>query len=322
MFIDKLTIHAKAGNGGNGVAQWRHEKNREFGGPSGGNGGKGGSIYALATHNLHLLSKYRNKKEFEAENGSDGKRNSLHGANGKDLDILLPIGSIITDKKTGEVIRLEKEGDRVLLLQGGRGGYGNEHFKSPTNQRPKETTNGKAGRKADLIFEVELVADIGLLGLPNAGKTSLLNALTRANAKVGDYPFTTLEPNLGEFYGIIISDIPGLIEGAAQGKGLGHKFLKHVRKTTLLLHLVSLENENIVEAYKTIRKELKDFDKTLLKKKEIVVLTKTDIVNDKKKIMNSIKAMQKITPFITTLSLYDDTSIKELQDLLIKEIAK
>jgi len=322
MFIDELTIHVKAGNGGNGVVRWRHEKGREFGGPSGGDGGRGGNVYAISARNLNLLSRYRTKKKLEAQRGFDGKKNSLHGADGEDLDILLPVGSIITNKETGEVFRLEKEGDRALLLKGGKGGFGNEHFKSSTNQTPKETTDGRLGGETDFFFEVELIADIGLIGFPNAGKTSLLNALTRAKGKIGDYPFTTIEPSLGEFYGYIISDIPGLIEGAAKGKGLGHKFLRHIRRTKILVHLISLENEDIVATYKTIRKELGEFDKELLEKKEIVVLTKTDIVSDKGKIDKIVKKMEKNASIVTSLSLYDDSSIKELKELLLKEIAK
>ena len=185
-----------------------------------------------------------------------------------------------------------------------------------------KATNGKRGGEADFLFEVELIADIGLIGLPNAGKTSLLNELTRAKGKIGGYPFTTIEPHLGEFYGYIISDIPGLIEGAAQGKGLGHKFLRHIRRTTILVHLVSLENEDIVKTYKIIRKELEEFDKTLLEKKEIVLLTKTDVIEDKKKLDSIIKDMKKIVSEVKTISLYDNDSIKEFRDFLIKELKK
>ncbi|MEK7589991.1 MAG: GTPase ObgE [Patescibacteria group bacterium] len=321
MFIDELTIHAKAGNGGNGVERWLHVKDKEFGGPSGGDGGRGGNVYAVGARNLNLLAKYRNKKEFNAENGEAGGNKSLHGAGGKDLDILLPIGSIVTDKQTEEKIFLQKEGERVLLLKGGNGGYGNEHFKSSTNQNPTEFTKGKPGEEADFFIEVEIIADIGLIGLPNAGKSSLLNELTSANAKIGDYPFTTLEPNLGEYFGYIISDIPGLIEGAAEGKGLGHKFLRHIRRTKILAHLISLENEDIVETYKTVRKELEIFDKELLEKKEIVVLTKTDLIEDKKKLEKIVKKIKKLNPNIATLTLYDNNVVKIFKDLLTKELS-
>lgn len=321
MFIDELTIHAKAGRGGDGVVRWLHEKNKEFGGPSGGDGGRGGNVYALGARNFNLLARYRNKKEFRAEDAESGKSNSLHGADGEDLEILLPIGSIITNKQTGEKIFLQKENEKVLLLKGGKGGYGNEHFKSSTNQNPREFTEGKPGEEADFYIEVELIADIGLIGLPNAGKSSLLNALTSARAKVGDYPFTTLEPNLGEYFGYIISDIPGLIEGAAEGKGLGHKFLRHIRRTRMLIHLISLENEDVVKAYKTVRKELGKFDKELLAKKEIVALTKTDLIDDKGKLSEIVKKMKKINPNVMTLTLYDDESIKIFSDSLFKQIS-
>jgi GTPase len=320
MFVDELTIHAKAGKGGDGVERWLHMKDKEFGGPSGGDGGRGGSVYAVGARNLNLLAKYRNKKQFDAENGRAGGNRSLHGANGKDLDILLPIGSVLTNKKTGEKIFLQKEGEKILLLKGGNGGYGNEHFKSSVNQNPKETTPGKLGGKADFFIEVEIIADIGLIGLPNAGKSSLLNALTSAHAKIGDYPFTTLEPNLGEYFGYIISDIPGLIEGASSGKGLGHKFLRHIKRTKILAHLVSLENEDVVETYKTVRKELGEFDKELLEKKEIIVLTKTDLIEDKKIIEKIIKKIQKLNKNVITLTLYDNESIKIFGDFLTKEL--
>ncbi len=321
-FVDEITIHMAAGAGGDGVVRWRHEKHREFGGPSGGDGGNGGNIYAVAVRDIHLLSKYRTKKEFIAEKGKDGAKNNFHGADGKDLDVLLPTGSIITNTITGEKFSFKKEGDRVLILTGGKGGRGNESFKSSTNRSPKEFTLGEPGSEAEFFIEVELIADIGFIGLPNAGKTSLLNALTHAKGKVGAYPFTTLEPNLGEFYGYIISDIPGLIEGAAKGKGLGHKFLRHVRRTKILVHLISLENESTVKAYRTIRKELKSFDAKLLEKKEIILLSKTDVINDKKEVEKVVKKMKKITPAVYTISLYDDEAIKKVQDLLIKELGK
>src|SRR3989338_151294 len=318
MFVDELTIHIRAGKGGDGVVRWLHEKDKEFGGPSGGDGGRGGNVFAVSTRNLNLLARYRHKKEFYAENAENGKNNSLHGANGRDFKILFPVGSIITNKQTGEKIYLNKEDEKKILLKGGNGGYGNEHFKSSTNRRPKEFTKGKLGEEEDFYIEVELIADIGLIGLPNAGKTSILNELTNTRGKFGDYPFTTLEPNLGEYFGHIISDIPGLIEGAAEGKGLGHKFLRHIRRVKILAHLISLENKDLAEAYKTIRKELGQFDRELLDKKEIIVLTKIDLIKDEKIIEKIIKKIQKINPNTIAVTIYDNNFVKKFKDFLSK----
>ena len=320
VFIDELKIYVSAGKGGDGVVRWHHEKWKEFGGPSGGNGGRGGNVYACAVRDVHLLSRYRAEKKFLAADGEDGKSKKLHGSNGKDLTINLPIGSIITNLKTNEKNSFTEDGERILLLHGGFGGRGNHSFKSSTNQSPKEFTPGKEGEDAEFFIEIELIADIGFIGLPNAGKTSLLNTLTRAKGKIGDYPFTTLEPNLGEFHGYIISDIPGLIEGAAIGKGLGHKFLRHVKRTKILVHLISLENNNPAKAYETIREELKQYDHELSLKKEIVVLTKTDLIDDTAYIEKVVEKMKKNVRTVSTVSLYDDETVKELQDLLLKEV--
>ncbi|MCR4283960.1 MAG: GTPase ObgE [Parcubacteria group bacterium] len=321
-FIDEMKIHMEAGRGGDGVVRWRHEKGKEFAGPAGGNGGRGGSVYAVAIRDVHILSRYRAKKEFKAERGQDGGSDSLFGVAGKDLEILLPVGSIITNLKTGKKISLQEEGEKVLLLKGGNGGKGNEVYKSSVNRSPKNWTPGKQGEEADFFIEIELIADIGLIGLPNAGKTSLLNSLTSAKGKIGDYPFTTLEPNLGECFGYIISDIPGLIEGASLGKGLGHKFLRHIKRTKMLVHLISLENDNPVKTYQTVRKELKEYDPELMTKKEVVVLTKTDIINDSVYIKKIIAKMKKINPKVFTVSLYDDDKVKELKETLLKEVSE
>ena len=213
--IDELTLHIKAGKGGDGVVRWIHEKFKEFGGPGGGDGGRGGSVYAHAVRDSWLLARYRNTKEFVGKDGEDGGNHLCKGSDGEELVIDFPVGSIIKNLDTGEEVRLEEEGQKVLLLKGGNGGLGNDHFKGSTNQQPKQQTDGKPGEEADFYIEVELIAEAGFIGLPNAGKSSLLNALTRANVKVGNYEFTTLEPNLGDLYGHILADIPGLIEGAS-----------------------------------------------------------------------------------------------------------
>lgn len=320
-FVDELTIHISAGKGGDGVYRMRHEKGKEFAGPSGGDGGKGGSVYAVGSRDLGLLFKYRHEKAFKAQNGEAGKKDSLHGANGEDLVIKFPIGSILTNKKTGVVTQILTENKPVLLLKGGDGGFGNEHFKSAINQSPTKTTPGYPAEEAEFYIELQLVVDVGFIGFPNAGKSSLLNELTNASAKVGSYQFTTLEPNLGAFYGYILADIPGLIEGAAKGKGLGHKFLRHIKRTKMVAHLISLENENVLDAYKTIRAELKAYGKELEEKEEIILLTKTDLVDEAtlKKAKRDIATLKK--PHFE-ISVYDDASIKEFADELVKLLRK
>ena len=319
-FIDETKIKVKAGDGGDGVVRWLHTKETALGGPSGGDGGRGGDVYAKALRDVHLLSRYRAKKEAMAENGKDGQAKNLFGANGKDLELSLPVGSVITNIESGEKFSLNKEGERILLLSGGFGGRGNRSFKSSRNQAPNTATPGKPGQEATFFIEVELIAHIGLIGLPNAGKTSLLNELTSAHGKIGDYPFTTLEPSLGEMYGYIIADIPGLVEGAAAGKGLGHKFLRHIKRTKMLVHVISLENNDVLEAYQTIRKEIEQYDPELLKKKELVLLTKTDLKNDAE-VKEAKKKLKKVASTIYAVSLYEDEDMKFLEKLLLEELS-
>ena len=271
MFLDELSIHLKAGRGGNGVVRWLHEKGKEYGGPSGGDGGRGGHLYATGIRDVGALLKYRHTSRLSAEDGGAGSNKSQHGKDGQDLTMTLPLGSILTNKKTGELFELLNENEPILILKGGSGGRGNEHFKGSINRNPTEWTPGKNGEESDFHIELRLIADVGLIGLPNAGKTSLLNVLTNAQGKVGSYEFTTLEPNLGECYGRIIADIPGLIEGASEGKGLGDKFLRHIRRTRALLHCISLENENLVQTYNLIRDELARYDEKLLEKEEWIL---------------------------------------------------
>lgn len=317
-----MTFHAKAGKGGDGVVRWRHEKFIAKGGPNGGNGGRGGDVCVEGIKNVHILSKYKHEKEFKAENGGDGEGGSRQGKYGDDLVITFPVGSIITNKNTGHKVVLTKVGQRETLLKGGKGGYGNEHFKSSINTTPEKATNGEYGEDGVFHLELELFADIGLVGFPNAGKSSLINSITNASAKIGDYQFTTLEPNLGDFFGYIIADIPGIIEGASEGKGLGVKFLKHIKKTQKMIHLVSLEEPETVEArYLAIRKELENFGFELRDKEEIVLLTKTDLV-DEKTVKDSIKKISKYNKAVYTISLFDDKNIAEFRQTLSQLLDK
>ena len=333
-FIDEMKIYAEAGRGGDGVVRWRQEKFIPKGGPAGGDGGRGGNFYISAVRDVHILSKYKAKKSFFAGRGEDGGNKSLHGKNGEDFILELPIGSIITNLETDEKWQLSKEGEKFTILKGGYGGFGNEHFKSSINTTPKEWHPGKEGEKGNFKIELELFADIGLIGLPNAGKSSLLNTLTNAEAKVGDYVFTTLDPNLGDFYGYIIADLPGIIEGASEGKGLGVKFLRHIKRTKMLAHLVSFENSNIQKSYKEIRKELLKYDKSLgldadglSKKEEIIILTKVDVLSQQREPLRQFidkekKKFKKLGKKVFILSLFDDKMVKKLRDELVKILKK
>ena len=311
-FVDELNIHIKAGTGGGGVVRWRHEKGIDHAGPAGGNGGKGGDVYVRAIRDIAILARYKNTKEFAAESGEFGMKKSMHGKNGEDLVIDLPIGSVLTNLETREKFNLIEDGKEIKILNGGKGGLGNEHFKNSINQAPEHQTDGKPGEEADFYVEVQLVADAGLIGLPNAGKSSLINVLTNSKSKIGSYQFTTLEPSLGDMHGYILADIPGLIEGASEGKGLGHKFLRHIKRTKMLLHCISLENEDLVSVYKVIRKELKDYSEDLAEKQEVIILTKTDLV-DEKTISKAITKLSKLNKNILTVTVLDDDSVKNLR---------
>lgn len=319
MFVDELTIYAKAGNGGDGVVRWRQEKYKPMAGPSGGNGGNGADVFVRAIKDLNQLAKYTGNKNFIAEEGTAGMRDSLTGKNGTPLYIDVPVGSRVTDIERKRVFELTQEGQTERILKGGGGGLGNEHFKSSTNQSPTQSTKGHKGEEGNFLIEVSLMVDIGLVGLPNAGKSTLLNALTNAQSRIGAYPFTTLEPHLGDMYGFIIADIPGLIEGASEGKGLGHKFLRHVSRTKMILHLVSLESESPVEDYYTIRKELSQYDKSLAEKEEWIILTKKDLVTQDK-IDTVTASLAKTENRVLVIGQGDDESYKNLRDSLVSHL--
>ncbi len=320
MLIDHVTLKVEAGTGGTGVVRWRREKGIPFGGPAGGDGGKGGDVYFRVIRDIQALSVYKHKKEWAAEVGEAGQKRSMHGSNATDLFLQVPLGAVIYNREYDKTYEFLEEGDH-LVLRGGKGGLGNEKFKTATNRTPEEFTKGERGEFGTFDIELKLIADVGLIGLPNAGKSSLLNALTRAGAKIGDYPFTTLEPNLGVYFSYVLADIPGLIEGASDGKGLGHKFLRHITRTRVLVHLVAADNEDVAKTYTTIRAELGKYDPELLKREEVVVLSKIDTV-DKDTIKEKIKALEKAskTKNVVTLSLYEDDTIKAFGDSLIKKL--
>jgi len=287
-FIDEAKIEVIAGNGGAGSASMRREKFIEFGGPDGGDGGRGGSVYAIADRNINTLIDYRYSKTHLAKNGEPGRGADCYGRAGDDIELRMPVGTIITDFETGDLIAdLTKHGERLCLADGGVGGWGNIHFKSSTNRAPRQKTNGKPGVRRKLKLELKVLADVGLLGMPNAGKSTLITAVSNARPKIADYPFTTLHPNLGVVRvgserSFVIADIPGLIEGAAEGAGLGHRFLRHLQRTGVLLHLVDVapfdENVDIVADAKAIVNELRKYDEALYQKPRWLVLNKVDML--------------------------------------------
>lgn len=280
-FVDEAKIYAESGKGGDGVIRWLRTKETARGGPAGGDGGRGGDVVLVGVRDLAALARYRYEKKFHAENGEAGKGRLKHGGNGADAVLEAPVGTSARIVETGEEYEITEEGARIVLFRGGNGGLGNARFKSSTNQNPFQQTLGKKGKGGHIEFTLKIIADAGLIGLPNAGKSSLVNALTRAKSKVGAYPFTTLGPNLGEFHGRILADIPGLIEGASSGRGLGIKFLKHVERTGILLHLVSADHDDPLAAYREVRKEIELFGHGLAEKREMIILSKADLVSPK-----------------------------------------
>jgi GTP-binding protein len=288
-FIDEVDIRVKSGDGGNGCVGWRREKFVPRGGPDGGNGGSGGNVVFIADENFNTLMHFRGRKLFEAENGEKGAGSQMDGAAGADLILRVPVGTLVYNKETDELIcDLSEHGQEFIAAEGGRGGLGNAFFQTSTNRSPHYAQKGEPGQELSLRLELKLLADIALIGLPNAGKSTLISSISAARPKIADYPFTTLEPNLGvvEVDGktLVVADIPGLIEGASEGKGLGISFLKHIERTSALVHLIDcsmfIEEYEVMEAYTTIREELQKYDEELMSKKEIICLTKIDAMTE------------------------------------------
>lgn len=315
MLIDEVKIKISAGKGGDGVVGF--DKSKFSKGPSGARGGNGGDVYLEGVANLNALSQFRFTKEFAAEDGERGKTRRLDGACGADLVLKVPVGTIAHNLDTKKDKEIVKVGEKILMARGGRGGRGNWFFRSSINTTPKEFEYGTPGEKFGFVLELRLIADVGLVGFPNAGKSSLLNVLTRAEARVANYAFTTLEPNLGAFYDMIIADIPGLIEGASGGKGLGVKFLRHIKRTKVLFHCISAESQDIKRDYETIREELEKYDSELAKKQEYVLLTKTDMLEEKE-VRSKLKELKKINPDALAVSIYNDESLEKIKKLLNK----
>ena len=316
MLIDEVHIIIKGGDGGNGIVHFYNDAFRPKGGPDGGNGGNGGSVFFEGVSDISKLNQFRHAKVYTAQQGEAGDRNNRTGKGGDDLVIQVPVGTVAL-YDNGTSIEITEVGQKVLMARGGSGGHGNYFFRSSTNQTPQERELGYKCTPKKLFLQLKLIAQIGLIGLPNAGKTSLLNEMTPANAKVANYAFTTLEPNLGVTKGgLIIADIPGLIEGAADGRGLGVKFLKHVERTSLLIHCVSAESADPLKDYQTIRQELTNYSSVLAKKPEIIVLTKSDTLDPKE-----IKSLQKKIGADVVTSIIDTDSIKRLNDLIAKKLS-
>ncbi len=315
MLIDDVTIRINAGNGGKGAVAFNKTKNSL--GPTGGSGGNGGNFYFVGVSDLSALKQFRFKKEVSAEDGEDGRGQFIDGANGEDVTFKVPVGTVVHNLTTGKDTEIIKLGEPVLTAKGGKGGKGNFLFRSSINTTPMQSQPGILGEEFTLRLELKMIADVGFIGLPNVGKSSLLKELTNANPKVANYPFTTLEPNLGVYYDLILADIPGLIEGASEGKGLGIKFLRHVERTKILFHFISAESEDFKKDYETIRKELKDYNEELLEKPEYIFITKMDLVDENVLKERMGKWRKKKIP----ISIYDYDSVEEVKKIL-NEIMK
>ncbi len=322
-FLDQAKIYIKAGNGGSGSASFRREKFIEFGGPDGGDGGDGGSIIVQSDRNLNTLIDFRYVQHFKAQHGRNGSKRKRTGANGEDLILKVPVGTQIFEEDNNTLIYdFTKNKEKYLVASGGKGGLGNVRFKSSTNRAPKKKTNGRLGEEFWIWLQLKVIADIGIIGKPNAGKSSLLAALTRAKPKIANYPFTTINPNLGVTYydkrELTLADIPGLVEGAHKGTGLGDKFLRHIERCKVLLHLIDLSEDNLVKSYKQIVNELVSYDKKLSDKKEIIFFNKSDLFENEyiNKKLEDFK--KKVKTKYEIISVFSKKDIQKIKKILIK----
>lgn len=326
-FVDYVKINVRSGNGGKGSAHLRREKYVAKGGPDGGNGGRGGNIVFLSDKNLWTLFHFKFQKHFKAENGGDGSKSRSSGSNGKDEIIRVPVGTVVKDSDTNQILYESiNDGDKKIVVEGGKGGLGNWNFKSPTNQTPRYAQPGISGVEKKLTIELKVLADVGLVGLPNSGKSTLLSVLTDAKPKIANYEFTTLKPNLGivkhrDYNTFVISDIPGIIEGASKGKGLGHHFLRHIERNSILVILISVESENVKKTYDILIKELKTYNSELMDKEKLLVISKCDLIETKD--LDKIKSNFNSTfnnidiHYISSVTM---NGITELKDLIWRKL--
>lgn len=318
MLIDDVTLEVSAGKGGDGVVRFTRTMMNE--GPTGGNGGRGGSVVLLGVPDLGALRTFRSVKRIKAGDGGHGEQNTRTGKDGAERIVCVPVGTVAHDLTNGRDYDVVFSGQKVLVARGGNGGFGNFHFRSSRNTTPERANPGLPGEAISLRLELKLIADIGFIGYPNVGKSSLLNALTDASSKVGNYRFTTLEPNLGVYFDMILADIPGLIEGASEGKGLGHKFLRHIERTRVLFHLVAADSKTPVTDYANIRRELKKYNPELLKKPEWILVSRAD-EQTPKNVAKIVKQLSKKNPNVFAFSILDDESLARVRSVL-SEIAR
>jgi GTP-binding protein len=320
MFVDRVSVSIRAGNGGDGALSFRHEKFRARGGPDGGDGGNGGDVILRASRNQNTLAAFRYQKLLQAKNGQPGAKRKRHGKKGENLDVQVPVGTVVANSAGDILADLTNDGQSIVIVKGGKGGFGNAHFTSSTRQVPRIAEKGEKGESLDAALELKMIADVGIVGLPNAGKSTLLSVISNAKPEIADYPFTTLRPNLGvadidSRHSLLFADIPGLIEGASQGKGLGDEFLRHVERTNVLLHLIDAYNEDVTSAYKTIIKELANYKVDLSGRPQVVTLTKTEGF-DKKKLDTKLKQLKKAVPKNTLLLASSSLGRQGLDELL------
>ena len=325
-FLDQVKIYVKAGNGGSGSPSFRREKFVEFGGPDGGDGGKGGSVILISERNLNTLIDYRYQQHFKAERGKDGSGKNKTGKGGEDLYLKVPLGTQVFEEDNKTLIYdFKSQKEEFLVASGGKGGFGNTRFKSSTNRAPKKFTKGGQGEEFWIWLQLKTIADIGIIGLPNAGKSSLLASMTSANPKIANYKFTTINPNLGvasyDDKEVTLADIPGLIEGAHTGTGLGIKFLKHIERCKTLLHLIDITEVDLFNSYNQVRKELSKYSKDLVKKKEIVVLNKTDLIDEEEKKDKIKKLKNKLKKNIFLMSTMDKKSVSDIKSKLVNYVS-